>query len=169
MVRIDTSERIQETSIQLDRVKLRCPVGVPIDGDHATLDAMGLEYGPSFRGIETMWRGNGEVLTRVRLPSHLTVDAASNLHPALLDSCLHAYPARSMLTANLSRSRRSCDVPICPSVSSASAAMAAAVDCRRSGFTLRDDTAKVIKKHSRSISRSTRMMASLSLPSKGCH
>jgi acyl transferase domain-containing protein/surfactin synthase thioesterase subunit/acyl carrier protein len=92
-VRIDTSDRIQETSIQLDRVKLRCPVGVPIDRYYATLDAMGLEYGPSFRGIETMWRGNGEVLTRVRLPSHLTVDAASNLHPALLDSCLHAYPA----------------------------------------------------------------------------
>jgi len=92
-VRIDTSERIHETGVQLDRVKLRCRVVVPIDRYYATLDKMGLEYGPSFRGIETMWRGNGELLTRVRLPSHLTVDAALDLHPALLDSCLHAYPA----------------------------------------------------------------------------
>jgi acyl transferase domain-containing protein/surfactin synthase thioesterase subunit/acyl carrier protein len=92
-VRIDKSEPIHETSIQLDRVKLRCPVGVPIDRYYATIDAMGLEYGPSFRGIEAMWRGNGEVLTHVRLPTHLTVDPTSNLHPALLDSCLHAYPA----------------------------------------------------------------------------
>ena len=92
-VRIDTYEPIHETGIQLDRVKLRCPVGVPIDRYYATIDAMGLEYGPSFRGIEAMWRGNGEVLTHVRLPAHLTVDPTLNLHPALLDACLHAYPA----------------------------------------------------------------------------
>jgi acyl transferase domain-containing protein/surfactin synthase thioesterase subunit/acyl carrier protein len=93
MARIDGSEPIHETSIQRDRIKLRCPVGVPIDQYYATIDAMGLEYGPAFRGIETMWRGNGEVLTRVCLPSHLAIDPALNLHPALLDSCLHAYPA----------------------------------------------------------------------------
>ena len=38
-------------------------------------------------------RGNGEVLTRVRLPPHLSVDGQSGLHPALLDACLHLYPA----------------------------------------------------------------------------
>jgi acyl transferase domain-containing protein/surfactin synthase thioesterase subunit/acyl carrier protein len=102
-VRIDTSERVHETSIQLDRVKLRCSVGVPIDRYYTTINAMGLEYGPCFRGIETMWRGNGEVLTRVRLPSHLTVDAALNLHPALLDSCLHAYPALVDANSELGR------------------------------------------------------------------
>ena len=36
-------------------------------------------------------RGNGEVLTRVRLPPHL-FDGQAGLHPALLDACLHLYP-----------------------------------------------------------------------------
>src|SRR5262249_9267429 len=57
------------------------------------LRALGLEYGASFRAIELMQRGNGEILTRVRLPSHLSVDGQSGLHPALLDACLHLYPA----------------------------------------------------------------------------
>jgi surfactin synthase thioesterase subunit/acyl carrier protein len=38
-------------------------------------------------------RGSGEVLTRVRLPAHLCNDGQSALHPALLDACLHLYPA----------------------------------------------------------------------------
>ena len=53
----------------------------------------GLEYGASFRAIEMLQRGSGEILTRVRLPPHLSVDGQSGLHPALLDACLHLYPA----------------------------------------------------------------------------
>ena len=56
------------------------------------LRASGLEYGPSFRAIEMLQRGDGEVLTRVRLPSHLSVDGQSGLHPALL--CLACISIR---------------------------------------------------------------------------
>jgi acyl transferase domain-containing protein/surfactin synthase thioesterase subunit len=93
MVRVDLSDSGHDAApIQLDRVKLRCSASVRIDRYYATLRALGLEYGPSFRRIESLWRGNGEVLTRVRLPDHLSAETA-NLHPALLDACLHAYPA----------------------------------------------------------------------------
>jgi len=57
------------------------------------LRASGLEYGASFRAIETLQRGNGEVLTRVRLPAHLAHDGQAGLHPVLLDASLHLYPA----------------------------------------------------------------------------
>src|SRR5207248_4350848 len=38
-------------------------------------------------------RGDGEVLARVRLPTHVAEHDQSALHPALLDACLHLYPA----------------------------------------------------------------------------
>jgi acyl transferase domain-containing protein/surfactin synthase thioesterase subunit len=79
--------------LRLDDVRQRCTSSIPIDRYYEALRALGLEYGASFRGIEMLWRGGGEVLTRVRLPAHLSADGISGLHPALLDACLHLYPA----------------------------------------------------------------------------
>ena len=45
------------------------PTSIPVDRYYEGLRALGLEYGGSFRGIEMLQRGNGEVLTRVRLPA----------------------------------------------------------------------------------------------------
>jgi acyl transferase domain-containing protein/surfactin synthase thioesterase subunit len=83
----------ETASFDLDRVSQRCSNSLPIDRYYQAIRALGLEYGASFRAIEMLQRGNGEVLTRVRLPSHLSVDGRSGLHPALLDACLHLYPA----------------------------------------------------------------------------
>ena len=79
--------------LELDRIRQRCATSIPVDRYYEGLRALGLEYGESFRGIEMLQRGSGEVLTRVRLPAHLSVDGHSGLHPALLDACLHLYPA----------------------------------------------------------------------------
>jgi acyl transferase domain-containing protein/surfactin synthase thioesterase subunit len=78
---------------RLDHIVQRCASSIPVDRYYETLHALGLEYGASFRAIETLQRGNGEVLTRVRLPAHLSHDGQAGLHPALLDACLHLYPA----------------------------------------------------------------------------
>jgi acyl transferase domain-containing protein/surfactin synthase thioesterase subunit len=83
----------QIAPLQLDHVRQRCATSIPIERYYATLRVLGLEYGASFRGIEVLQRGRGEVLTRVRLPPHLSIDGQSGLHPALLDACLHLYPA----------------------------------------------------------------------------
>jgi acyl transferase domain-containing protein/surfactin synthase thioesterase subunit len=89
----DSARSSQPVPLQLDHVRQRCPGPIPIDRYYETLRALGLEYGASFRGIEMLQRGNGEVLTRVRLPAHLSLDGQAGLHPALLDACLHLYPA----------------------------------------------------------------------------
>jgi acyl transferase domain-containing protein/surfactin synthase thioesterase subunit len=78
---------------RFDHIGQRCAGSIPVDRYYETLRALGLEYGASFRAIETLQRGNGEVLTRVRLPAHLSHDGQAGLHPALLDACLHLYPA----------------------------------------------------------------------------
>ncbi len=89
----DSARNAQTIPLQLDHVRQRCASSIPIDRYYETLRVLGLEYGASFRGIEMLLRGSGEVLTRVRLPAHLSVDGQSGLHPALLDACLHLYPA----------------------------------------------------------------------------
>jgi acyl transferase domain-containing protein/surfactin synthase thioesterase subunit len=83
----------QAAPLELDHVRQRCTDSIPVERYYESLRALGLEYGGSFRGIEMLQRGSGEVLTRVRLPAHLSVDGQSGLHPALLDACLHLYPA----------------------------------------------------------------------------
>jgi acyl transferase domain-containing protein/surfactin synthase thioesterase subunit len=91
--RQDAERGAGTASIELDRVRQRCPNPIPVDHYYDTVRALGLHYGASFRAIERLQRGNGEVFTRVRLPAHLSVDGESGLHPALLDACLHLYPA----------------------------------------------------------------------------
>jgi acyl transferase domain-containing protein/surfactin synthase thioesterase subunit len=89
----DPARNGQIAASPFDHIRQRCVSSIPIDRYYETLRALGLEYGASFRAIQTLKRGNGEVLTRVRLPAHLSHDGQAGLHPALLDACLHLYPA----------------------------------------------------------------------------
>jgi acyl transferase domain-containing protein/surfactin synthase thioesterase subunit/acyl carrier protein len=65
---------------------------IPVDRYYRTIGQMGLNYGPSFRGIRALWRGEGEALTRIQMPESLGIEPFE-LHPAFLDACLHVYPA----------------------------------------------------------------------------
>ncbi|MDE0628612.1 MAG: SDR family NAD(P)-dependent oxidoreductase, partial [Bryobacterales bacterium] len=57
-----------------------------IEGGYLELGAVGLDYGPAFRGLARLWSGSGEALGEVLLPPGM---ANRNLlvHPALLDAC----------------------------------------------------------------------------------
>ncbi|WP_447002580.1 SDR family NAD(P)-dependent oxidoreductase [Saccharothrix isguenensis] len=61
---------------------------VAVEGFYDDLAHVGLAYGPVFRGLTAAWRSGDDVLAEVALPS----DSASRftVHPALLDSALHA-------------------------------------------------------------------------------
>ena len=71
----------------LAALKTRCLSEVSVDDVYEEFRRCGLLFGPSFRGIERVWRGEGEALARVSLPSGLSLEGYS-FHPALLDSCL---------------------------------------------------------------------------------
>nr|WLE93515.1 PKS T1(KS-AT-DH-KR-KS-AT-KR) [Streptomyces sp.] len=64
-------------------------VAVPVENLYSELSAAGLEYGPAFRGLTAAWRRGDEVFAEVDLPDGGEADAFG-LHPALLDSALHA-------------------------------------------------------------------------------
>jgi polyketide synthase PksL len=56
---------------------------------YAALARMGLQYGPAFRGIESIVRGNGQLFARVRVPMNVE-SAGYVLHPVIVDSALQA-------------------------------------------------------------------------------
>ncbi|WP_422070541.1 type I polyketide synthase [Streptomyces orinoci] len=62
---------------------------VVVEGLYDGLAEAGLSYGPVFRGLRSAWRLGDEVFAEVALPEG-TFAEGFGLHPALLDSALHA-------------------------------------------------------------------------------
>ncbi len=66
------------------------------------LAARGYEYGPTFRGLRSAWRHNGEVFVEAMLPEQMQQRSDASrfgLHPALLDSVLHGAFVGGILAA----------------------------------------------------------------------
>ena len=74
------------------------------DALYARMAAVGLEYGPVFRGVRRAWKLGDEVLTEVEVPGEQHADAARfGLHPALLDAALHGVALTGLLPDDGSR------------------------------------------------------------------
>ncbi|MDF5759389.1 type I polyketide synthase, partial [Spongiactinospora sp. TRM90649] len=75
------------------------PGAEPVDvtGFYAEAADAGYGYGPAFQGLRAVWRRDGEVFAEVAADD----DAGSfGVHPALLDSALHAIGAGGLLAAS---------------------------------------------------------------------
>ncbi|WP_190076306.1 type I polyketide synthase [Streptomyces morookaense] len=57
---------------------------------------LGLEYGPVFQGLRSVWRSGDDVLAEVALAEGTEPDGFA-LHPALLDAALHAIGAGGLV------------------------------------------------------------------------
>ncbi|MEU2589053.1 SDR family NAD(P)-dependent oxidoreductase, partial [Streptomyces avermitilis] len=61
--------------------------------------AAGLDYGPVFQGLRSVWSGGDDVFAEVELPDESAAEAAAfALHPALLDAALHALAAGGLVS-----------------------------------------------------------------------
>ena len=61
---------------------------------YARLDAIGLEYGPLFRNLDQVWRGEGEALGKIVAVPEIAASLADyRFHPALLDACFQLLAA----------------------------------------------------------------------------
>ncbi len=76
----------------LHELRARCTRRVAADEHYAHCAALGLDYGPAFRGLLELECGSGEAWARVRLPEGLD-SQSSCLHPALLDACFQISAA----------------------------------------------------------------------------
>jgi epothilone polyketide synthase D len=74
-------------SVDLAELRASCPLPVEVTAVYAACRAMGLDYGPAFRGMRSLWRGKDQALAEVE-SSALPLDETFGLHPALLDAGL---------------------------------------------------------------------------------
>jgi acyl transferase domain-containing protein len=63
---------------------------IDVDRMYEQAAAAGLAYGPSFRGLRRLVRGDGEALAEVELPGGAVAADRYGIHPALLDAAFHA-------------------------------------------------------------------------------
>ena len=85
------SESGPRPSFSVKQMRANCRQLILADDFYAQLEELGLEYGPSFRGVQEMYLGRHEALTKVQLPDGMG-SSKYVVHPALLDACLQAYP-----------------------------------------------------------------------------
>ncbi|WP_393063800.1 type I polyketide synthase [Streptomyces sp. LN549] len=64
---------------------------LPVAGMYERFTALGYGYGPAFQGLRRAWQRGDDVFAEVALPEDVSATAtAYEIHPALLDSALHA-------------------------------------------------------------------------------
>lgn len=80
-------------AIDLAALQAAYPEPVSVDDYYQRLSRRGMAYGPSFRGIEALWKGPEGVLGRVQLPTVTPADSSYCIHPALLDACFQVLGA----------------------------------------------------------------------------
>lgn len=65
------------------------PETIAIDAYYERLAAAGLDYGPTFRGLTSLKRGEGVAVGYIVLPDGADDGASYQIHPAQLDACFH--------------------------------------------------------------------------------
>jgi acyl transferase domain-containing protein/D-arabinose 1-dehydrogenase-like Zn-dependent alcohol dehydrogenase len=89
---ISTGRAEVRPSLDLASLQASCSLGVLDAGKcYAAFNAVQLDYGPRFRGLERVYSGADQALAKLRLPDMLrgTLDQYV-LHPAILDSAMQA-------------------------------------------------------------------------------
>ena len=76
--------------LDLESMRGICVQELPVGELYDRLGREDLNYGPCFRGLKQMFRQGREVLGKIELPEgHRREAEQYQLHPALLDTCLH--------------------------------------------------------------------------------
>ena len=82
------------SAASLEQLRSLCAEEVATEAFYAGLRLHGLDYGPSFRVLSEVRRGENRALARVRLPEELSSGAERyQIHPALLDGALQLLGA----------------------------------------------------------------------------
>ncbi|HEY4303071.1 MAG TPA: SDR family NAD(P)-dependent oxidoreductase [Gemmatimonadaceae bacterium] len=81
-------------TVDVSAARASCDELVDIEQYYAWLTALGLEFGPTFRGIDELRRGALEATGRMRTPQGLHRHGDDfTMHPAVLDACFHVVGA----------------------------------------------------------------------------
>jgi thioester reductase-like protein len=108
-LRMET-DRAAAQHFDVEAIKERCHRELDADTFYQHAAAGDLNYGPQFRGMTHVWAGETEALGRIEVPPAVETELDRyEIHPALLDACIHpliAIPADGLyLPARMERVR----------------------------------------------------------------
>lgn len=84
-------------SVDLAQIKERVNDRLPVQPMYLELKKSGLFYGPTFKAIKKLWVVGEEILGEIELHESLAYGIEDyNLHPSILDACLHTIFAAKM-------------------------------------------------------------------------
>jgi acyl transferase domain-containing protein/acyl carrier protein len=96
------------TPVDLAQLQTRLGDEVSADAYYQALTEAGLNYGPRFRGVQSVRARAGEALGRITLPEG-TTPGHYTIHPVLLDA---AFQVAAAAIASLGRSQKGLHVPV---------------------------------------------------------
>jgi acyl transferase domain-containing protein len=76
--------------IDLAAVRARCAEAAEVAQAYEGFASIGLDYGPAFQGLQSLWRGRSEALAEVSLPESVEGAERYGIHPALLDAAFQS-------------------------------------------------------------------------------
>ncbi|MFN8488410.1 MAG: SDR family NAD(P)-dependent oxidoreductase [Caldilineaceae bacterium] len=91
--RLNFAPIAQTPPMDIAALQVRCPTPVDLAVLDAQTAAQQIDFGPCFRWLAGVWRGEGEILGRLVLPEAIGALRGFRLHPALLDACLQVTGA----------------------------------------------------------------------------
>jgi len=75
--------------VDLAAMRAQCTQEIPVEELYKWYQEQGIDYGPSFLGLEQVWRHSQGTLGKVNLVKELVPEAGKyQLHPVLLETCL---------------------------------------------------------------------------------
>jgi 8-amino-7-oxononanoate synthase len=81
----------------LEQIQADCSEAIEITTYYHQLQNRGLHYGPSFQGVQQLWKGENQALGRIQLPKERGASTEGyTLHPALLDACFQVLGAADL-------------------------------------------------------------------------
>jgi acyl transferase domain-containing protein/acyl carrier protein len=92
--KIHSSDQCRHEIVDLDGLLKQCPHEVQVEECYAYFRRLGLQYGPTFRGIASLRQGHDQAVSWVQVPHELHGDVGRFcIHPAILDQCFQTLAA----------------------------------------------------------------------------
>ncbi len=87
----DTGQTSPPAPLDLAALKQRCKVRVTQARHYQHMQALGIQYGPNFQGVQELWIGERETLARVDAPQSIATQFSDyHVHPGWLDACIQS-------------------------------------------------------------------------------
>ncbi|NES05390.1 MAG: acyltransferase domain-containing protein, partial [Okeania sp. SIO2F4] len=88
-----TVEQTQKLIETIEEIKSRCTQKIETTEIYQNLWDRQLQYGESFRWMDQLWLGEGEILCQMKVPDKVLDALKYQIHPGLIDSCFQSVAA----------------------------------------------------------------------------